>query len=291
MVQVAVNGVVTGLAIALLALAFSLVYLPTRVFHVALGACYAAAPYVLWTLMRWGWGWFPASLAALGVAATLSLLCEVLNHAPLEKAGATSGAHLITSLGIYIVVSELMAILWGSNTKVLRQGIDASFSLGGGVTLSRAQAISAIGCLVLLAAAFSWFRQSLLGLQFRAMAANAVEFSLRGYPVPRIRKLAFALAGALSGIPALLTAHDIGFDYRAGLPAILLALVALIAGGQQSFLGPVLGGILLGILRGATTWWLGARWQDAVTFLILALFLLFRPAGILGRRLRQEAEP
>ena len=87
----------------MLAVAFSVVYLPTRVFHIALGGIYAAAPFVAWTGVQAGWPWPIATLAAIGVAIVLSLACEQFNHAQLEKKETPLGAHLIASLGLYII--------------------------------------------------------------------------------------------------------------------------------------------------------------------------------------------
>ncbi|MEA3486758.1 MAG: hypothetical protein U9R20_03790 [Thermodesulfobacteriota bacterium] len=49
------NGIITGLTISVLAMAFSVVYLSTQVFHIALGGIYASVPFIAWTCLRWGW--------------------------------------------------------------------------------------------------------------------------------------------------------------------------------------------------------------------------------------------
>jgi len=69
----------------------------------------------------------------------------------------------------------------------------------------------------------------------------------------------------------------------------LLAVVAVIIGGQSSFSGPVLGALLLGIIRAQVVWYMSARWQEAATFLLLAVFLLFKPQGLLSSKTRLEA--
>jgi len=102
--------------------------------------------------------------------------------------------------------------------------------------------------------------------------------------------MAFGISGIFCSGSALLVSYDIGFDPHGGLIALLLAVVAVIIGGRQSFMGPVMGGILLGLVRSEVVWFLSARWQEAITFLLLALFLFVRPNGIFGRKGRLEAE-
>lgn len=287
--QIFVNGTITGLTIAVLALAFTVVYLPTRVFHVALGGVYAAAPFIAWTCTRWGWPWYFAMALASLTGVGLSLACEFVNHAPLERKSASSGAHLVSSLGIYIIMVQAIALLWGNETKVLRRGLDAVVPFGN-IIITRAQLLAAGVSVLMLALFYGWLQWSRLGLQFRALADNPKELALRGYNIRRLRRVAFGMSGVLCSGSALLVSYDIGFDPHGGLVALLLAVVAVIIGGRESFLGPVLGGVLLGLVRSEVVWFLSARWQEAVTFLLLALFLFIRPNGLLGQKGRLEAK-
>lgn len=288
--QVFLNGTISGLTLALLALAFMVVYLPCRVFYLALAGIYALVPYIALACLRNGWPIGLAMAMAIATGIVVSLLCELLNHAPLEKKRGSLGAHMIASLGLYLILVQIVAIIWGNETQVLRSGIDAVFRLGETIILTRAQVIAGFGSIILLTAFYMWLRFSNLGLQFRAMADNPIQLALHGYNIRRLRLFAFGMAGFLASISALAVAYDVGFDPHGGLPILLLAIVAMIIGGNTSFLAPVLGGLLLGITRASVVWHLSARWQDAVAFLLLALFLLFRPHGILGQKLRLETE-
>lgn len=288
MIQVFVNGIISGLTISLLALAFTSVYLPTRVFHVALGGIYSIVPFIVWASLQKGYSWYFAVLMGVIVSIVLSIACELLNHSPLENKGASQGAHLVSSLGLYIIIVQIIALIWGSQSRMLRTGLD-SFMTVGGLALTRSQIMAALGSAIIITVFFVWLQQSRLGLQFRALADNPVEFALRGYNVPSLRLVAFGIAGLLCSVSSLLVSYDLGFDPNGGLNNLMLAVVAVIIGGRESFLGPVLGGILIGIVRSEVVWFLSANWQDAVTFFLLATFLLISPNGLLGYKGRLEA--
>lgn len=288
--QVLLNGFISGLTLALLALAFMVVYLPCRVFYLALAGIYALVPYVALACLRYGCPVWLAVAAAIATGTGVSLLCELLNHASLEKKRASAGAHLIASLGLYLILVQIVAIVWGNETQVLRSGIDTVYRLGEAIMLTRAQVLAGSGSLILIMAFYGWLRFSNLGLQFRAMADNPVQLAIHGYNVRRLRLFTFAMSGFLAALSALAVANDVGFDPQGGLSFLLLAIVAVIIGGNTSFLAPVLGGLLLGIIRAEAVWHFSAHWQDAVAFLLLALFLLFRHHGILGRKVRLESE-
>lgn len=286
--QIFWNGIISGLTIALLAMAFNVVYLPTRVFHVALGAVFSAAPFVAWQILISTGSWPLAIVLALLSGTLVSLACEAFNHARLERNGGGSGAHLISSLGIYIIMVQALALTWGNNTKFLRTGVD-SFVKAGQITLTYAQLLAGAVSLLLMAAFYGWLRFTNIGLRLRALADNPGQLALYGYNTRRLRLLAFGIAGLLTPACSLLVAYDIGFDPNAGLVTLLLAIVAVIVGGRDSWLGPVLGGIVLGLIRSEAVWFISARWQDAVTYALLVLFLFFRPSGLLRRDLRVEA--
>lgn len=287
--QILVNGLVTGLTIVLLSLAFAVVYLPTRIFHVALGGIYVTVPFVAWTCLQMGWGWLIAIMLSCLAGIVLSLLSEIFNHEPLERKHAANGAHMISSLGIYIMLAQIVVLIWGNEPKSLRTGLDV-VSRAGSFLITRSQVIALVLSVATVVLFYCWLQFSKRGLQFRALSDNSKELALQGYSVRRLRLLAFGISGILCAISSLLIAYDVGFDPNSGLVSALLAVAALVIGGQHSFLGAVLGGILLGILRSAVVWVLSASWQEAVTFIVLAVFLLVRPQGLLGKRMRLEAE-
>ncbi|MBL7204158.1 MAG: branched-chain amino acid ABC transporter permease [Desulfobacteraceae bacterium] len=287
--QILLNGIISGLTISLLAVAFSLVYTPTRVFHIAMGGVYALVPYVAWACLRADLPWFLAAFMGIMAGLGLSLACEVCNHAPLERRKASLGAHLIASLGVYIVVVQVIALIWGNDIKLLRQGLDSVEEIGG-VIATHSQLWAGFVSLIILLFFFLWLKVSNLGLRFRALAENPEEFVLRGYNVNHIRLLTFGLSGVFCSTSALLVSYDIGFDPHGGLQAVLLAIVAVIIGGRGSFFGVVIGGLLLGVVRAEVVWFFSARWQEAVTFIFLVIFLFLRPYGILGHKRRLEAE-
>lgn len=287
--QVLVNGLVSGATIAVLALAFAVVYLPTRVFHIALAGIYSLAPFLAMSIGNAEMPWAVSAGAALVGGIALSVGCEWLNHARLERKGAGPGLQLVSSLGIFIVIVQVIAMIWGNEVRVLRQGVDSVFSAGF-IMITRAQAIAGATSCALLLVFYLWLRFSNLGLRFRALAENPIQLALFGYNTRRLRLLAFGIGGLLATASSLAVAFDIGFDPHGGLHALLLAVVAVIIGGRESFLGPVLAGFILGVVRAEVVWYASARWQDAVTYVILVLFLFLRPAGLIGRKMRLEAQ-
>jgi branched-chain amino acid transport system permease protein len=287
--QIIINGLISGLVISVVAIGFNSVYLPSRTFYIALGGVYAITPFIAWACLQYKLPLFFAIFLAVSSGIVISIANEYFNHSPLENRKASTGAHLISSLGIYIIIIQVIAIIWGSETKVLREGIDKSFRVGS-LIITKSQLISGFVAAFLIAAFLTWLKRNKLGIQFKALSDNPTELALRGFNIKKLRLFAFGLSGFLTAVASLLTAYETGFDPYVGMNAFLLAVVATIIGGQKSFIGPVIGGILIGIIRSQVVWHFSARWQDAFTFLILVIFLYLRPYGITGSKTRLESQ-
>jgi len=286
--QIIVNGFISGTAIAVLALAFQCVHLPTRVFFVGMAGVYTMTPFVAWSIIKAGGGWGLAIASAAATGIFLCLICEWLIHLPMEKKKASSGAHFIASLGASIVLIQITAMIWGNDTKSLRGGLDSVVHLGP-MIVTGAQWVTLGAGAAMIGLFWAVLMMSDLGLRLRALADNPIRFALFGYNVHLYRTFSFAVGGLLAATASLTTAYDVGFDPHTGLHAVLLAVVAVIIGGRGSFIGPVLGGLILGLVRAQVVWHWSARWQEAVTFALLAMVLLLLPHGLLGKKTRLEA--
>lgn len=288
LLQLLANGFVNGCLYALMALGFALIYNTTKIFHIAHGAIYTAAAYACWLLLvQLHWPTIATVAIALLVAAALGALTELVIYAPLNRRNASLLVALLSSLGLYIALVNVIALLFGNETKVLRPGIEKTYHFGA-VILTRVQLAEVATAVVLLPAFVLLLKCSRWGKVIRAVRDNPTLASVLGINLRAVRLWVFASGSALAGLAAVLAALDVGVDPNVGMPALLTASVALIVGGVGTFEGPVLGAFLLGLLQSLVVWKISARWTDAITFAVLILFLLFRPTGLVGRRRRLE---
>jgi len=262
----------------------------TNKFHLSLCAVFVVAPATAYGAMRAGFGWLPAAAAAIAVGTALSWLAGTLNHERLETKGASAGAHLISALGLYLMLGQLLVVATGSETRMLDPGLGGSYGLGP-VVVTTGQLLTA-GCSAAVLTVFvALIRWSRAGIMLRALSYNPSECQLRGIDVGRVRGIAFILAGVLGATGGLLSGRESGYDPNGGLLAGLPAIVALIIGGRQSFFGPIVGALLVSVLSSGTVWYFSAGWREPATFLLLAAFLLLRPNGIFQRPGSWEVGP
>ncbi len=279
MLQTVFNGILQGLSLAVLGVAFGTVAATSRIFYVALGALYAASPYVFAALRQWSQPWPAALLETILIIAALSLLCEEWIHWPLNRSHSPDEVHFISSLGAYVAIEQALALAWGNDPRFL-EGTGVVVRSMGSLRITGGQLVGAIAAVLCLLLLLVWLRFSEAGITWRALADNSDLLSVLGRNVRTIRRAVFAVSGALVCVVSLASALDVGYDPRVGMPAVIAGLAVAIIGGRGAFGWIAVAGCALGILRATVAWFLTSRWQEAATMLLMVLALLFFPRGL-----------
>ncbi len=286
LLQFLINGLITGSIYALAALGFALVYNTTRIFHLAYAAVYMFAPYMLFTFyVTMGIPFVLSFIISVLLTMFLSVSFEFSVYKPLSKNKSSGEVILISSLGIMIIVINVIAMFYGNETKIIVSSISNSISFGN-IIITYNQLWQFSVSVILLVVFFVLLGKSKFGQKARALRDDTELFMVMGYNVYGMRTLLFLLSGLFVAVSSNLVAFDVGMDPYVGLPMLLNALVALIISGVGKFEAPVLGGFIIGLLQALTVFAFSAQWQNAITFLLMILFLVFRPQGLLGEKQR-----
>ncbi|MDR2773201.1 MAG: branched-chain amino acid ABC transporter permease [Tannerella sp.] len=284
--QFIINGMITGILYGLSAIGFALVYNTTRIFHIAAAALYVAAAYAFYyafNVLGIPLGW--AALTAVFVTAGLSMLCEWVVYKPLSRKKSSLNVVMISSIGVMTALVNVVAMIFGNETKVLDNNMQDTYHFGE-IIITRPQMLQAAVGILLMAAFLAFLKFSRFGLKTQALSNNVTLFEVLGFHVAATRMMVFALSGVFLATGSCLTAYDIGMDPHMGMPVLINAMVAMIIGGVGRFNACILGGLLLGVLQSLVVYQFSANWQNAITFLVLLLFLFFKPQGILGYKKR-----
>jgi len=284
--QFIVNGVITGMIYGVVALGFALVYNTTRIFHIAYAAIYMVAPYLLmFSMQSLGLPLFVSILLAVLGTILIGSAVDILIYSPLAKRNSSSNVIMVSSIGAMIIIINVVALIFGNETKIINPGVSQSITIGK-ILVTYTQVFQFVTALFLFLLFFIFLKFSRFGIITRAYRDDEKLASVLGTNIPAIKRLLFILSSAFAAVGSCLIAYDVGMNPYVGMPMLLNAVVALIIGGVGRFEAPVLGGVLIGVLQALVVYFSSARWQDAVTFLLLILFLLLRPQGILGEKMR-----
>lgn len=148
-------------------------------------------------------------------------------------------------------------------------------------------AVTLIGAtLVIFTLTAWWMRSSGTGRLLRAVGDNKDAALILGLPVARARLTAFLLGGLIAGVAGILFATKSGVAFTSGLGWTLTGFLALVIGGTGRIVGPLVGGLLLGIVQVFTPFYFSNIGPQAVIFVLGLLFFAFKPEGIFTRKVR-----
>ena len=270
----------------MLAIGFALVYNTTKVFHIAAAAIYVFAAFMFYLFADvLALPIFVAALVAIVLTMLLSWLSETIVYRPLKKRKASNSVAMIASIGVMTVVVNLLALIFGNETRVIDNTIHKTF-VSGNLMITSPQMWQLVAGGLAIVVFLLFVGMSDWGIRFRALSADPVLYETLGYDLFRARTLAFLMSGAFIGVASCLSAYDIGLDVHMGMSVLINAMVAMIIGGVGRFGTCVVGGVTLGILQSLTVYWFSSNWQNAVTFVLLLILLFLRPRGIAGYKQR-----
>lgn len=282
--QLLVNGIINGAHYALLGMSWGLIFGPTRIVHFAHGPIYAIGAYTAWAaLSLLGLPLLVAAPLGIACAAAAGVLSYRLLYRPFVRRGSSPLVILIASLGLFIVLENVIGIVAGSDTKAA-DGISTGVFLLGPVVFTELQ-LAQVVALVLAGGLLAWFLTATShGQAILAMNDNAEMARIIGINTDRVTDLVFAIGSALAAVAAILILLKEGATPHMGFNAVFMAFVAVIVGGIGSLRGAALGGMLLGIVENVGMWQIPTEWQSTIAFAVLFIVLLVRPTGLMGTR-------
>lgn len=283
-IQQLINGVAIGMAYALIAVGFSLVFGILRLINFSHGAVYAFGAQLALMLIGMHVGIVPAIMVAMVVAGALGIIIDKVALEPLRKKNSMPIANLITTIGVSHIMVNLMTIGFGSQTR----GFPALFDYGMidimGIRVNSAQLMMSLVALILMGVLTFVVQGTKIGLAIRATEQNTKAARLMGINVNFVISFVFFLAGVSAAIAGGLIASH----YRIVFPAMgeaagLKAFSAAVLGGIGSLPGSIVGGLIVGISESMAVVFLGSAYRDSVAFVILILVLCIKPTGLFGK--------
>ena len=277
-----IDSVSVGGIYALSALSWVLLYRTTRLLNLANGQLLLLGTYLFLTFISQVGLPFPAAI--LASAAAIGVIGIGIYYALLRRlAGQGEFTVVILTLGLAAVVTSLTTPIWGNQDRVLPAPFkNTLYHLPLGATVTTYDIVVIVAAIVLVGVASLLIDHLPYGLAMRAAAENPVLASQTGIRVGRVLALGWALsliAATLSGI-AYSYVNVLSPDISEQLG--LLGLAPAFIGGLDSIPGVLLGGLIVALCQSFAGAYISATSQEAVAWVLMLLFLLLRPQGLLG---------
>jgi branched-subunit amino acid ABC-type transport system permease component len=295
--QILVNGIIAGSVIALIALGLNLIYGVLKFMNFAHGdMAMVGAFFYYYFFSVLEWPILPSLLVTVLLSGVVGLLFNKLVFQHLRQ--ESQWTLLITSIGVGLLLRSIVLMINGGFSRnYARGGYETEvYSLwDDAIRITDYQIVLLVCTLGVLIGMALFLKYSKTGKAIRAVSDNMQMASILGIPVKRTITTIFILSGCLAGFAGVLIGYEQNLSPTMGLVLSISAFSAVVVGGLGKVSGAVLGAMILGILQNVIVgmnWWgvsIPTSYKSAIAFSLLILMLTFRPRGLLGTSLEEEA--
>lgn len=286
--QLILNIISSVSTFLLIASSFSKIFYPTKIFHLAHAAIITWGAYFVFLFVNqfsvpFSIGVFLAIVAAV----ILGISTELLVYRKMRKKNVPALAYLIASIGIYLVMQNAISLVFGDDTKIINTSEVTVGHQFFGAYITTIQIVTIAISLVLFICINLFLQFTSIGKSIRAVASNPELCDIYGIPSDKIILIAFGIGSGLAAVAGILSAMDTGMTPTFGFTLLLYGIVAMIIGGVGSTWGLIAGALLVATAQHSAAYFMDTKWMDAITYIILILFLIWKPLGFSGKRLKK----
>lgn len=286
--QALVLGVLIGGVYALMASGLTLIFGVMRIINIAQGAFLILVAMLTWWLWRetgidpilasvvttplmFGFGWIVYRL----------LISRIRGQSP--------SMSVLLTFGFALLIEGVLNVVAGNKFKSAAPPyFDESFRLGS-VSLPKTQVYGFAAAVLVLAALYVVLTRTWAGRAIRASSQNPAGAALVGVGAASTAALSFALGSATTGVGGSILSVLYPFFPASHYDWISRLLGIVVLGGMGSLPGAMVGALVLGVAETLTATYGSLQWSTLVFYLVIMMVLLFRPQGLFGSRLREDA--
>lgn len=286
--QILLNIVYTGFIYYLVSSAFSITFTSSKFFDITFAAFITIGGYLFFLFNQ---QLDLNIILSLIITVILCLLLVVIKYnfflKPLINRKSSSLILLIASLGIYIIIQNAISLIWGDATLNL---YDKNVEVGYVFLNSH---ITNIQILTILVGFFvfvffnTFFSFSKPGKELRAISSNQALSNIFGINTDRILLIGFSISSIIAVFTGILIGYETNLQPTMGFNIFIFGIVAMIIGGIHKHFPILASSFLLASIQHIISYYFDNKWMDSIAYIILILFLIWKPLGISGKQLKK----
>ncbi|MGG3564251.1 branched-chain amino acid ABC transporter permease [Neobacillus rhizosphaerae] len=280
--NLALNGLATGMLIFLLAAGLTLIFGLMDVLNFAHGGLFAWGAYSgIWIYSQTG----SFLVGILGAVLTGFLLGIITEKWIIKPVYGNHVQQILITLGLMLVLSEMLKVIWGPNQLQASPPdyLKGSWELGGVVIIKYRVFIIFVGFLIFAGVQYL-LKKTKIGLVVRAGVMNKEMVQALGINIQRVFMFVFMIGSGMAALGGVLLGPYSGVIHAGmGMEFAILAFIVVVIGGMGNFKGSVLAAILVG-LSGSFMAYYVPDLSLAVNMLLMAIVLIIRPQGLFGAK-------
>jgi branched-chain amino acid transport system permease protein len=290
LLQFLVNGIALGSLYALIAIGYTIIYGVVQLINAAHGEFFMVTAFLtMWGVMQYGMPWYVSFAIAMLIVVALGLFVDRVAYRPLREQKTSS---FIGAISVSFLLQNLFVVLFTSRAKPFPHPaiLDEVLTFGN-VAVPVVNIFIVAVSVILFLLLFFLVIYTDIGRAMRAVSKDIEVAQLMGVNPNKIIAFAFILSTSFAAVGAFMYCAKFPYvDPFTGVIPGLKAFIGAVMGGIGSIPGAMVGGFILGLGEIMIVAFFPdlTSFRDIIAYVILILFLLFRPGGIFNVRVREE---
>lgn len=281
MLEILIHGAVSSAIYAMLAVGFTLIFGVARILNLAHGSFYALGAYGAYFFTSNLKLPLPfAALLAIAMVALFGILVEKMLVRPMRRSQL---AVLMITLAVALVVEQALFLTFGSEYRNVPAFVETKFTIGG-VDVGGQRLLALGASVTLIGLLWLFIQRTRLGSAILAISQDPEAANYMGIPSDRIFSIVMGLSAALAAAAGVLAGPFLTVQPTMWLLPIVKAFAIVIVGGLGSIPGSILAALMLGYAETIVGYTISTSWTEIVSVTATLLMLVFRPAGMFGKR-------
>src|SRR3981081_724714 len=275
-------GLINGAFYAMLSLGLAVIFGLLNIINFTHGAQYMLGAFCAWFLLNWlGIGYWPALIIAPIAVGILGIAIERFLLRRIARLDHLYG--LLLTFGLALIIEGIFRQQYGSSGQpyTIPPELQGARNLGF-MFLPNYRAWVIVASIAVCLATWFVIERTRLGAYMRAATENPVLVQAFGINVPRMITLTYGAGVALAALAGVMAAPIYQISPQMGADLIIVVFAVVVIGGMGSIMGAIVTGFGLGVIEGLTKVFFPEA-SNTVIFVIMAIVLLIRPAGLFGR--------
>src|SRR5437870_4996106 len=272
-----VNGIVTGMILALIASGLTLIFGIMDVVNFAHGELFMLGAYIGVVVIATSGSFWLALVIATLVVALLGAALQITTLRPLL--GRDPLTTILATFGVSLVLQNYALWQFGPVARKIQEPFTGHFTLFY-LDYPWYRLVIALLSAAIIGALWLFLKFSTFGVWIRATTQDRLMAQAMGIPVPWVLTAVFAIGAAMAGASGVLFGPLVGVNHAMGVDWILKAFIVVVIGGMGNLAGSIAAAIFISLLEAYASLWVSPAQAIIVSFIVLILTLLFRPTGL-----------
>lgn len=276
LIPLAINGLVWGLIIALIALGLSIIFGLLDIINIAHGDFFMVGTVLAWFCLQWTGNYWIGFLLVPIIGLVLGVVIERSVIQPIKNAAAIS---IVATFGLSLILQESARATFGAAPRRILPPIEGTIPMFG-IEYEIYRLFAAAVSVVALAAFFLFLQRTKMGTWMRAVRHDRDTAIAMGIPAQRVYMVTFAIGTSLAAFGGVVAAPITTVDFRLGVDILPFCFMAVIIGGLGNLPGTAAAAVLLAFMEGVIASFADPTAARITSLVFMSAVLMFRPQGL-----------